>query len=230
MIDPENITRYNLTKHGLEENLFFWVMVSGKTADVVAPQCNRLLKRAREKTGLKRAGTFDVMRAYREKSAVFVKTLLDIDVEPHEMIHTPNPVGIRHLLRVHGIGCHGMKSQAVEELIDSNLNLATCSLSDLTNIYGIALKTASCFILHTRADSDVSGLDTHMLAEIRSRGYRGVPKSTPANVKTYEKWSLVVKKMAAEAGMTMPQFDLAIFTKRHRKVGRDKNGKLAKVK
>lgn len=228
MIDPETITRYDLDRCGLEEHVTFWVLVAGKTADVTVVAHNRIMRHMRKNTGLKRAGAFDLLRAYRERSRAFMQTCRDIDIPPHEMV-TSDPVGVRQMLKKFGVGCHDMKSRALDELVDSGLDLKTCSLADLTGIHGIGLKTAACFLLHTRRDSTAAGLDTHMLAELRSRGHKDAPKATPQNVKTYEKWSAVVSKLAREAGMTLPEFDLAIFAKRHRKVGRDPQGKL-KVK
>jgi hypothetical protein len=36
MIDPSNITNFNLTDHGLQEILIFWICVAGKTATTIA--------------------------------------------------------------------------------------------------------------------------------------------------------------------------------------------------
>ena len=201
MIDPEKVTNYDLDRAGLEENAVFWVLVAGKTADVVAVALERILDELSAATKLPRAmGAFFLVQTFRGMRKQ-----------------------LRPLLKRHGIGCHGSKARSLHELVDSDLDLATCTLADLIAIHGIGLKTAQCFLLHTRRDSNVVGLDTHMLAELRERGF-DAPKATPSSLKTYEKWSEVVRGLAQEAGMTMPEFDLHIFNKRHRKVFRAGDG------
>lgn len=45
MIDPNNITNYNLTTYKLEETLLFWICVAGKTAKTMAPRLHNVLER-----------------------------------------------------------------------------------------------------------------------------------------------------------------------------------------
>jgi hypothetical protein len=192
VIDPENVTNYELDRAGLEDNVIFWCLVAGKTADVIAVAWTKILIELRIKS--EAVGTpFEILRAFRSKK-----------------------LQLRALLKRNGIGCHGAKARSLYELADSGFDLATCSLADLTSVHGIGLKTASCFILHTRRNADIAGLDTHMLAELRSLGH-DAPKTTPSSLKTYLKWSAVVLDLARAANMTPPQFDLHVFNKRHRK-------------
>ena len=201
MIDPEKVTNYELNRAGLEENALFWVLVAGKTADVVAVALARILEELNAVAGLY-VTPFGAIRAWRAARK-----------------------NLRALLKRHGIGCHGSKARSLTELVDAKFDLKTCTLADLVSVHGIGLKTAQCFLLHTRKDSNVVGLDTHMLAELRERGH-AAPKTTPSSLKTYEKWSEVVRQLAKDAGMTMPEFDLHIFNKRHRKVFREEGGEL----
>lgn len=192
MIDPENVTDYNLDRRGLEENIIFWALVAGKTADVVAVAWTRILVEltiAAETVGT----PFEILRAYRAKRK-----------------------NLRALLKRNGIGCHGSKARSLYELVDSGFDLATVPLADLVSVHGIGLKTASCFILHTRKNSDVAGLDTHMLAELRSLGH-DAPKTTPSSLKTYLKWSAIVLGLAKSHSMTPQEYDLHVFNRRHRK-------------
>ncbi len=201
MIDPEKVTNYDLNQSGLEENALFWVLVAGKTADVVAVALTRIIAELNAVAGLY-VTPFAAIRAWRDARK-----------------------NLRALLKRHGIGCHGSKARSLTELVDARFDLKTCTLADLVKVHGIGLKTAQCFILHTRRDSNVVGLDTHMLAELRERGH-AAPKATPSSLKTYEKWSDVVRQLAKDEGMTLPEFDLHIFNKRHRKVFREEGGEL----
>jgi thermostable 8-oxoguanine DNA glycosylase len=201
MIDPENVTIYDMDHIDLEEHILFWALVAGKTADVVAKALGNILAELHDKTG----------RASASRPSPFASLLL----------YRYMGKQIRPLLKRHGIGCHGSKAITLTQLMQSSIDLTTCTLGELIAFHGIGLKTAACFLLHTRRDSTVAGLDTHMLAELRDRGYQDAPRSTPQNLKAYEKWSAVVCDLAKKAGMTLPEFDLHIFRKRHRRVGRD---------
>ena len=196
MIDPENVTNYNLDDRGIEENALFWLLVAGKTADVVAVALEHIIAELSAATGS--------------------------DGTPFELVRTflARKKRLRPLLKRHGIGCHGAKARGVTELVRSNLDLRTCTLADLTAIHSVGLKTAQCFLLHTRKNSNVVGLDTHMLAELRERGHPA-PKVTPSSLAVYERWADVVRAIAREEGMSLPEFDLHIFNKRHRKVFRE---------
>jgi endonuclease III len=203
-VDPEAVTAYDLDRDGLEENILFWVMVAGKTADVVAPRLGRLLAAARRDARSRSRSPLTILRAFRARGG-----------------------DLRGLLKAHGIGCHGMKSRAVEDLLEYRFDLRTCTAAELALCHGISRKTANCFLLHTRRDADVVGLDTHMLQELaavkrarRRADWPAVPKATPASEKRYEFWSGVVRGLAAEKGVTLAAFDLEVFTRRHRKVGR----------
>ena len=74
---------------------------------------------------------------------------------------------------------------------------------------GIGMKTARCFIIHSRENASYSGLDTHMLKHLTSLGYN-VPKSTPSR-KLYLTLEQIVIKLAAERKMTPAEYDLLSF-------------------
>jgi thermostable 8-oxoguanine DNA glycosylase len=73
------------------------------------------------------------------------------------------------------------------------------------------MKTSRCFILHTRKNARVAGLDTHMLKFLRSKGHFDAPKSTPSNEKNYDRFEKLVLKYADEAGKTPAEFDLDVW-------------------
>ena len=43
MIDPSNITNFNMNKNELEEVILFWVMAAGKNAKVASRKLSALL-------------------------------------------------------------------------------------------------------------------------------------------------------------------------------------------
>ena len=118
-------------------------------------------------------------------------------------------------LKYYGIGCYNSKARTFYELavakFKGELDLRTCSASDLEKIHGIGPKTARCFILHSRKNAQVAGLDTHMLKHLKSLGY-DVPKSTPTG-KKYLELEKVVLSLAKRAKMTPASYDLHIWNK-----------------
>lgn len=123
-------------------------------------------------------------------------------------------LGIKKLpqtLKKFGIGCYNLKSKSMWELINSNLDLRTCSVEDLERIYGIGPKTARCFIIHSRRDvQQCAGLDTHILKFLRSKGHN-VPKSTPSTKKQYKKFENIFLGYVKESGQSIAEFDLNIW-------------------
>lgn len=90
---------------------------------------------------------------------------------------------------------------------DDNADLL--DLEDLEAIPGIGPKTARCFLIHSRPDQQYAGLDTHVLKFLRDKGHE-VPASTPTG-KKYKELEKVFLQYAAESGMTVADFDLAIW-------------------
>lgn len=110
----------------------------------------------------------------------------------------------------------GQYNRLVRAINESlHINLRTCNLEDLTNIYGVGPKTARFFLLHTRPQCNYAVLDTHILKWIRSHaGYNDTPKDTPQNPNEYERWSnIAIELMNKEyPGMTLADIDLLIWT------------------
>jgi thermostable 8-oxoguanine DNA glycosylase len=96
-------------------------------------------------------------------------------------------------------------SKAITQSLD--LDLKTCSLSDLNNIYGVGPKTSRFFLLHTRRECEYAVLDTHILKWVKNHhGYENAPKNTPQNPDEYEKWSNIVISLM---NMYYPDLSLA---------------------
>lgn len=104
-------------------------------------------------------------------------------------------------------------SKAVEQSLE--LNLRSCTLDDLTKIYGVGPKTARFFLLHTRENCKYAVLDTHILKWIRNHtGYNHAPKDTPQNQDDYDTWSEVAIFLMQESypGLSLADIDLLIWT------------------
>lgn len=113
------------------------------------------------------------------------------------------------LLKKIGFGCQKAKARSLRELVNSGLDLRTCSADDLEGIYGIGPKTARCFLIHTRKNVRHAGIDTHLLKWLKSLGY-DVPKSTPTG-KVYKRLEEIFLSLADKLKMTPAVLDLAVW-------------------
>jgi thermostable 8-oxoguanine DNA glycosylase len=115
------------------------------------------------------------------------------------------------MLKRYGIGCFNNKAKALLKLVNSGLNLRTCSVEELEKIYGIGPKTARCFVIHTRPDANCAGLDTHILKFLKSKGHE-VPSSTPTG-KKYRALEQIFLGYVKESGKSVAELDLEIWNK-----------------
>lgn len=189
MIDPTNITNYNLTNDQLEEHILFWVCAAGKNGVVAAKCLDDLLSTL--------------------KGMIIGNT-------PFELIK--NEPNLAYWMRECGIGCHNIKSKTFKALASSNINLKTCTVSDLEAIKGIGPKTARCFLIHSRPNQKLAGLDRHILSYLSDLGYK-VPKSTPTKnkYKQIEQWFI---QEADKVGKSVAVLDLEIWNKYRSKQGK----------
>lgn len=197
MIDPVNMTRYDLSSSQLEETILFSIFAAN----------NNALKSAQYlETFLERLFLDNLDWLFRDNWSV---------LSPFESIRTwceerEHPQDdLRFIMKRIGIGKHGVKSRGVYEIAHSGLDLKTCSPDDLEKITGIGSKTSRFFILHTRRDVQCAALDTHILKYMRDHGY-DVPKNTP----TGKKYKIIEQQfldLANRSGKTVAEFDLDIW-------------------
>jgi endonuclease III len=186
MVDPENITKYDLTDWQLEEHALFWICAAGKNGRTASRCLNNLLH------GL--AGHFNKR------------------LSPFTLIKkAAKEVDLPQWLKDHGIGCYTSKAKSFTQLVNSGLDLRKCSADDLETIHGIGMKTSRCFILHSRYGARYAGLDTHILKYLRLAGVKDVPKSTPPSKKQYLRLEKEFLKIADLNEMTPADFDLAVW-------------------
>lgn len=181
LVDPDNITNFNMNDSELELVILFWVCAAGKKAKTAAGNLCRLLDHGRK-----------IFRKER----------------PFAIVSEFGP-GLPESLRIHGIGCYNNKSRTMLHLASSGMDLKSCSVSELESIPGIGPKTSRCFVMHSRRGSRHAGLDTHCLKYLRDRGF-DVPKSTPSGRK-YLELEQIFLKLADESGKSVAEFDLDIW-------------------
>jgi len=88
-----------------------------------------------------------------------------------------NILDLRNMLVAARVGQYNRLVKAIEKSIE--LDLRTCGIKDLINIYGVGPKTARFFLLHTRKDCKYVVLDTHILNWLREHNV-DCPKNTPS--------------------------------------------------
>lgn len=114
-----------------------------------------------------------------------------------------------------GIGCYNHKSKTFLQLVESGFNLKTCSVEDLEGIHGIGPKTARCFLIHSRPNQRLAGLDTHILKYLREQGI-AAPTSTPTG-RRYRELEKQFLALADKAGKSVADFDLEIWVSYRKK-------------
>jgi thermostable 8-oxoguanine DNA glycosylase len=184
MIDPVNITKFENTNEQLEEVLLFWVLAAGKNA-ITASNC-------------------------LERFLIGNHSRFDLPLyKPFECIRKIKKEKLPELLKSYGIGCYNNKAKTFYQLVNSNLNLRTCTADDLEKIHGIGMKTSRCFIIHSRRDASYAGLDIHLLSFLKDKGYN-VPKQTPTR-KSYLEIEKIFLDIVKNSGMSVAEYDLMIW-------------------
>jgi thermostable 8-oxoguanine DNA glycosylase len=181
MIDPFNVTNYKRTLPEAEEFLLFCTAVAGKQASGTAKRLERFLNRAEGTT------PFDKIRNLISKKRLEME------------------------MRNCSFGQYSKLVKAYTQLVESNINLLTCTSDDLEQIHGIGPKTARYFILHSRPNANVACLDVHLLRYLKSLGHR-VPKATPTGSR-YKKIERIYLQHAKELGKDPAELDLEIWSK-----------------
>jgi hypothetical protein len=191
MVDPDNITQFHLDDWRLEEFLLFSIAVAGKTAKTVAPRIHEFLME------ITNGGTHDPFGAIRG------------------IVAWDGEEALIGLIHKHGIGCQTQRAKSFSQLVERGLNLRTCSVSDLEDVFGIGPKTARLFVMHSRQDAPpMAALDTHILKFLAEDGV-DCPKSTPPAGPTYNRLEQEFLKRVPE-GSTPAEFDLKVW-KRYRR-------------
>lgn len=161
MIDPCNFTNFVLDELGLQEYVLFSLMVFNKDADQTSVKLEKFLQ-------------------WCHKDDLFVK---DHFTSIREKLRKHTAYELVEKFR---FGNTTVKSRGLEQLVNSGLDLFTCTVDDLEKLSGFGMKTSRFFILHTRRDANVACLDTHILEWLRYYTNEDVPKSQPSKNKYFK--------------------------------------------
>ena len=148
MIDPQNITDYKRSYSQLEEFALFCVLVSGMKADRCAIALDKLLHRITPPGLHPDVGIFMKMRAAYSSRYMPVDYLGSVF----------NELGFRF---------HNQKAKRILGLIQTPINLATCTHDELLACPGFGRKAINFFLLHSREDYISAVLDTHDLTLVQ---------------------------------------------------------------
>jgi len=181
MIDPSNITSYELDKNGLEEVILWWILAAGKNGTTAA----RCLELFLSSWSVGHMSPFEVIRRVDSETSLALA------------------------MKECGIGCYNNKAKSWRYIANSEIDLRSCTLDELESVPGIGPKTARCFLIHSRRNQNYAGIDTHLLKFLRLIGY-DAPKSTPSKSK-YAYLEKEFLNIVKKSGKTVAQFDLVIW-------------------
>ena len=200
-IDPKNITNFNRDTDELQAFWLFCMFVAGKNSDWASRCLMKLIDTADKGTD---GGIFNYFKSIGE-------------------------VGVHNMLVANKVGQYTRLTKGIMQSLD--LDLRTCTLNDLLNIYGVGNKTARFFLLHTRDRCDYAVLDTHILAWMRDHGVENAPKSTPTNLRVYSELENRYRILSRLhfPHMSNAQIDLLIWTKQSGRLDDDLNLRRARL-
>ena len=185
MVDPVNLTQYDLTTPQLEEYILFSLAVAGKNAQTTAHLLDTCLQRMHSELHLSDWQPFEALRHFHASALV-------------------------ERLKSAGLGCYQLRARGFLYLAEAGLNLRTCSLEQLEACPGIGLKTSRLFVLHTRRNAQVACLDVHILHFLRDLGYT-VPTQTPSSRRHYMLLEEIFLEQARKRRQSPAKLDLAIW-------------------
>jgi thermostable 8-oxoguanine DNA glycosylase len=185
MVDPVKVTKYDRNTDELEEFLLFCIAVAGKNATRTAIYLERLLEHGRDYA---EGSPFNLIKALGQRE------------------------NLSDTLKCFGFGCYNIKSRGLLGAANSGLDLRSCTVEDLERLYGVGMKSARYFVLHSRENAQVGCLDTHVLKWMAYyTGFR-VPSSTPSR-KKYLELEQAFLRMASAMGVSPAVLDLRIWNK-----------------
>lgn len=182
LFDPYNATNIERTPEEMELFAVFCMCVAGKTAVVIAQAVNSFF------SGSGESGTpFEQIIKMHNKG-----TLRD------------------NLIRAR-TGKYNYLSRGLYELATSQMDLYSCDPQDLEKITGIGMKTSRFFILHSRKNTNIAIIDTHILKYLKAKEYPNIPNTVPSG-KNYLRLEHYMLEEAKNKHMSMQDLDLKIWS------------------
>ena len=183
-INPKKITDFNRTKADLELFAVFAVCVAGKNAQQTADKVNDNFRDVATPT--KQLTPFEA-----------IKNLVNIKV-------------FVAYLKMAKMGQQRRIYRALRDLVESGIDLKTCTVEELEAIHGIGPKTSRFIIMHSRPNQRLATLDTHILRWMRDQGIE-TPKATPQSKKLYKELEDKFLTLCDKRAILPSQLDLKIW-------------------
>ena len=186
MINPHKITDYNRSEKDLQIFALFCICVAGKSSEQQARKLEIFLAGHCGQGGML---PFDMIRMYGYN-------------------------GVYTNLQQVKMGQYKRITKAFCELANSNLDLKTCSVKDLENIFGMKLKTSRFFMTHSRPNQCYGILDSHILRHMREDLNIATPKATPTSPLKYYALEEKLLEVVRASGKSFAEYDLEVWSKR----------------
>lgn len=186
MINPHKITDFNRSERDLQEFLLFCVCVAGKSSEQQS-----------------------------KKLDIFLAGHCGIGgMLPFEMIRMYGYTGVFCNLELTKMGQYKRITKAFCAIAEANLDLKTCTVSDLEKLPGVGLKTSRFFLTHSRPNQSFGILDTHILTHMRVDLGIPTPKTTPTNPAKYYDLESKLLEVVRKSGKSYADYDLEVWSKR----------------
>lgn len=146
-----------------------------------------------------------------DTTIIKVNSFLNSNNSPFDLIRNLIKEGrLKEELQKARTGQYTRIERALTYIVNTNLNLRTCSVEELLKVPGIGNKTARFFIAFSRPNQRLAILDTHILKFLRAKGY-DAPKSTPTSNKEYKKLEEAFLKEADKLGRNPTELDYELW-------------------
>jgi thermostable 8-oxoguanine DNA glycosylase len=113
-------------------------------------------------------------------------------------------------IQISRLGQYTRLHRCFQELVNSNLDLSTCSVEDLENIHGVGSKTSRFFVVCNRQNARHAVLDTYILRFMRDVLCINTQKTTP-NGSEYARLEKKYLSLVDHLNINPAEFDLAIW-------------------
>lgn len=137
------------------------------------------------------------------------KIVQDLKKSPLEVLTRMDQEELGELIRKNGGGCYNQKAGYIIGL-GRDLDLTTISRTELVKFRGVKYKTASCFLLHSRPNIRMIGLDRHICRELHELD-SSIPEKPPTTKNAYLEVEQKALKIADMKGVKPARFDLDIW-------------------